>query len=205
MSGGGLVAKAHATLVAPRRLRQLRGHIEKLLPQGARVLDVGCGDGHLTKLISDARADLEVIGVEVFMREKLYAPVVPFDGRRLPFKDGEFTDGIIIDVLHHADDPKALLREMRRVCSRSLVIKDHLREGPLAYATLALMDLVGNPSHGVAMKRDYWRHQQWLEFFRGEGWRVEVWLEKLDLYGMPMDLICGRGLHFVCRLALNRP
>ena len=46
MSGGGLVAKAHATLVAPRRLRQLRGHIEKLLPQGARVLDVGCGNGY---------------------------------------------------------------------------------------------------------------------------------------------------------------
>lgn len=48
-----------------------------------------------------------------------------------------------------------------RVARRGVVIKDHLREGPLAGPTLRLMDWVGNRGHDVRLPYNYLSRRKW--------------------------------------------
>ena len=94
-----------------------------LLPgvEGARVLDAGCGAGHLAKELGDRGAT--VVGLDVshemltYARER--APDADFVratlGSDLPFGDGTF-DGVASSLaFHYVRDWETLFRDLRRV------------------------------------------------------------------------------------------
>src|SRR5258707_558642 len=108
----GLLARIHGGPVHGRRVQVLSRHLASLIPNHARVLDVGCGDGLLTSLIAQERPDLSVSGVDVLVREGTRIPVQAFDGRTLPYDAKAFDATLLIDVLHHTEDPMILLREV---------------------------------------------------------------------------------------------
>jgi SAM-dependent methyltransferase len=143
---------------------------------------------------------LQIHGVDVLVRKKTTIPVEPFDGHRLPFDDGSFDAVTFVDVLHHAVDPERLMVEASRVARRAVVIKDHLREGWLANATLRFMDRVGNCRHGVALPHNYWPRDFWQQAFQRRGLHVDYWTERMGLYPWPASWIFDRSLHFVARL-----
>lgn len=91
---------------------------------GARVIDVGCGEGGLAELL--AQAGLHVTGVEPDERlRRLFSErlrridpeseVVYGLADALPFADGELSSVLITEVLEHVPDPLAALTELRRV------------------------------------------------------------------------------------------
>jgi len=45
-----------------------------------------------------------------------------FDGRELPFADASFDIVLLLFVLHHAEDARAVLREATRVCRRHVIV-----------------------------------------------------------------------------------
>lgn len=195
-----LIGKVHGGYVHNRRVRVLCRHLSDLIPRGASVLDVGCGDGLLARLVMDQRRDVTITGVDVLVRPETHVPVQPFDGKRLPFDDRSFDAVAFVDVLHHTDDPTILLREAKRVARNCIVLKDHTRDGLLAGPTLRFMDHVGNARHGVALPYNYWPRQKWLDAFQQLGLRVETWRQRLGLYPPPASWLFGRGLHFAARL-----
>ena len=71
-----------------------------------------------------------------------------------------------VDVLHHTSDARILLREAARVSRCYIEIKDHLREGPFAKATLQAMDWIGNYGHDVVLPYNYLSEQEWREHFQ---------------------------------------
>jgi ubiquinone/menaquinone biosynthesis C-methylase UbiE len=75
-------------------------------------------------------------------------PVTAFDGEHLPFPDKSVDVVMFVYVLHHTNDPEVLLREAQRVALKAVVLKDHTRNGLLAYTTLRFMDWVGMPTMG---------------------------------------------------------
>src|SRR5690606_11978895 len=129
--------------------------------ESATVVDVGCGDGQLGALLQQARPDIALKGVDVLVRPNTFIPVSPFDGHRLPFDDDSVGAVLLVDVLHHCDDPTGLLRDCARVARDAIIIKDHLADGFLAVPTLRVMDFVGNAGHGVALPYNYWTREQW--------------------------------------------
>lgn len=193
----------HQNYIAPRRVKILAARVAPLLPEKARVLDVGCGDGEVSQAILGLRPDLYLEGAEVLLRGKPRIKVSAYDGHRLPFADKSFDAVMFVDVLHHTEDPAQLLREAGRVASKCVVIKDHTAEGLFAFATLRILDKVGNARHGVALPYNYWRRSQWAKELQQARLSPAVWNGRLGLYPWPASALFDRTLHFVTQLTVE--
>lgn len=97
------------------------------VPQGARVLDVGCGDGALLATLRDSRAvDARGIEIDAALVERCVArglSVVQGDADRdLTFyPDGAFDIAILSQTLQTAARPDHMLAELLRVGQRAFV------------------------------------------------------------------------------------
>ena len=98
------------------------------LPEGARVLDFGCGTGWLARVLATMGA--EVIATDVSsnvlelgrrflardpLADELRVEFRRFDGRRLPADDASMDRVVSFDAFHHVLDQAATLAEMARV------------------------------------------------------------------------------------------
>lgn len=191
----------HGRLIFGRRVRALAANIAEMIPDGAAtLLDVGCGDGTLARSIMQRRPGLAATGVEIRARPHTAIPVQEFDGRILPFADRSHEVVMLVDVLHHADEPTLLIREAGRVAAQAVIIKDHLTGAWLSHERLRLMDWVGNIGHGVPLRYAYWSPEQWRDAFRQAGLREDDRRERLGLYSPAIRWLFERRLHFVSRL-----
>jgi SAM-dependent methyltransferase len=193
------VGALHQRLVFPRRVRVLANHLSGLIPAGSRILDVGCGDGTIDSVILRQRGDVSIEGVDVLVRPQSQIPVRPFDGSTIPYPNKTFDIVMFVDVLHHTEDPRVLLREAARV-GKAILIKDHFRQGFLAGPTLRFMDWVGNAHHGVALPYNYWTKAQWTAAFEALHLHANAMNESLNLYPPPVSWLFDRSLHFVALL-----
>jgi SAM-dependent methyltransferase len=197
-----LIESIHGGYIHKRRISILSDWCSKLIPSNSKVLDVGCGDGQLARLIAYKRPDISIQGIDVRQRDNAVMLVDTFDGKSIPYGEGSFDVVMFVDVLHHAAQPVTLLREAVRVARRGIVIKDHLAEGSLASLTLRIMDWVGNARHGVALPYNYWSLAKWHRVFDKLELRINSWESNLKLYPVPADLILGRSLHFIALLGM---
>ena len=193
--------KVHGKAVFDRRIEVLTRTLADFIPQGARVLDIGCGSGTLAKRIMALRPDVRIEGIDVLVRPGTEIPVTEFDGDTIPWADGHFDIALFVDVLHHTEAPARLLAEAKRVSRGGIVIKDHFREGVLADATLRFMDWVGNAQHGVVLPYNYLSDPEWRSIWSKLGLKVERLTDRVGLYPAPFTWLFDRRLHFVARLA----
>ena len=195
----------HERLVFGRRVGILSDWFAKLVPKGARVLDVGCGDGLISSVLQSKRPDLLVRGIDVLARAQTHIPVELFDGSRIPFDDRSFDVVLFSDVLHHTDDPTILLREARRVTKDSVLIKDHNRNGIAAGLRLRFMDWVGNARFGVALPYNYWSRNQWQSAWSRVGLQPRQFITTVGLYSVPASWVFDAQLQFIALLAKIEP
>jgi SAM-dependent methyltransferase len=198
-----LAESVHDGYVVGRRVRVLANAVAGLIPPDARVLDIGCGDGLLGSVIISRRPDISMVGAEVLVRPKSWLPLRTFDGVTLPFDDGAVDVALLVDVVHHAENPTQLLLEAARVATTAVIIKDHYFRGLFAGPTLAFMDRVGNARHGVALPFHYWTPNEWHDAFTLMDATVHAESTRLGLYPVPAKWIFERSLHFVVLLGLG--
>src|ERR1044071_5905573 len=105
------------------RARWSARRIARWLTPSDRVLDIGAGDCHLDVLLN-RKVGCAVAAVDVANGNRTDLPLQLYDGRTLPYADGSFDAALLLFVLHHAEDPAALLRETMRVCRRIIVFED---------------------------------------------------------------------------------
>jgi len=95
------------------------------------VLDVGCGEGVLTRKWAERVAPGRVVGIDLDDPELhaqwkgRTAPNLEYrvmKAEHLPFGDGEFDMASAIEVLEHVPDPEHTLAEMARVASGHLLV-----------------------------------------------------------------------------------
>lgn len=129
------------------------------------VLDVGCGDGRIDSYLMQKNKKLHIRGIDILVRPKTYIEVTEYDGYHIPMADNEVDVVIIIDVLHHVDEPELLMKELVRVSSSTIIIKDHIRSNLLSYIKLRLMDYVGNAHYHVRLPYNYMTKKQWKQMF----------------------------------------
>jgi SAM-dependent methyltransferase len=195
-----MLGKVHDKLVFGRRVRTLATVIAERLPANARVLDVGCGSGDLAALIMRMRPDVTIEGIDVLVRPGTAIAVHEYDGEHIPFRDNMFDAAMVVDVLHHTDDPEAVLAEIARVAP-IVVVKDHLRDGLAAGATLRFMDWVGNAAHGVRLPYNYLSLREWKAMWGQLHLGTSKFVTRLALYPRPFSWLFDRKLHFVTILS----
>lgn len=198
-----LMDSIHGGYVFPRRVKILSQHLAKMAPREASILDVGCGDGLLDQLLLERRPDLSVRGIEVLIRKKTYRPIETYDGKTIPFPAKSFDAVMLVDVLHHTEDPLELLTQAAGVARKCVLLKDHTRNGLLAGPTLRFMDRVGNARHGIALPYNYWTYQQWMDACEKLRLKIAVWQPKVGLYPWWAGWAFDRTLQFMARLELN--
>jgi SAM-dependent methyltransferase len=192
---------AHNAVVFQRRIRVLAEHIANSLDDRGSVLDVGCGDGSIASAVMDRKPGLSFQGIDVMLRPHVSIPAQAYDGVTIPFEDKSFDWVTIVDVLHHTDDPAAVLGECVRVARHGVVIKDHLREGLAAQSTLRAMDWVGNRGHDVRLPYNYLSKAEWNGIFSRLDVQADQWNEDLNLYAIPFTFLFDRSLHFVAAVS----
>lgn len=100
--------------------------VADLIPHNVKLLDLGCGDGTLIKLLSLEKQS-RGLGLERDQNKIVECvangvPVVHGDlNRNLPFKDKSFDFVILSQTLQAVNHPDLLLREMNRIGKKVIV------------------------------------------------------------------------------------
>lgn len=184
----------------------LASMLSEFIPASVKLtgIDIGCGPGDLVSQLSLLRPDVTFTGVDVMERVpfniKERFAYQTYDGKRLPFADRSFSFSILVDVLHHSNEPKLLLAEAVRVSEQFVLIKDHVCNSKIDNLLLRLMDWVGNRSYGVNLPYYYFSDKEWNALFDELSLTIEEKINQLKLYNSIVSLIFNPKLHFIVKL-----
>jgi SAM-dependent methyltransferase len=193
----------HEAIHVPRGERIAHGMAE--LAEGARggaMLDIGCGNGLLARRIAEIAGADTVRGVDVMVRDDTSVPVAHYDGERLPFDDASYDLITICDVLHHAKDPLAVVKDAMRVLRPGgrIVIKDHFRLGTVSNAVLLAMDMLGNYSTGVLVRGTYLSPPEWVDLVASAGGRIDKLVWPFVVHSLPWRIVTRSEYQFLMRV-----
>lgn len=109
---------------------------------GLRVLDIGCGAGHLAVTVAGLPNVASVTGIDLSSElldaaranaqaANAHADFLQADGADLPFSEGTFDVVVSTLSLHHWENPEGVVREARRVLAPNgtLLLFDLRRDG----------------------------------------------------------------------------
>ena len=198
-----MLKQLHHTFIFRRRIKVLSGELSGFIgPCVKTILDIGSGDGAISKLIQDRNPGLKISGIDIMARPSSAIPFSLYDGKRIPFDDNSFDACMLIDVLHHINHINELLAEAKRVAVNFILIKDHVYRNRFDFNTLKLMDDLGNKPHGVGLEYNYLKEEEWATIFKEMGFQLVKMKTTIPLYPFPFSLIFGRRLHFICLLKI---
>ncbi|MEM2742063.1 MAG: class I SAM-dependent methyltransferase [Nitrososphaeria archaeon] len=125
------VWKSYA-LDAIKRGRLIREIVSEFIRiDGAKILDVGCGEGGISIALKEVA--LQVIGLDIdhlrvkrakvrSTEEGVDVDFIVADGLHMPFKERFFDIVILSDIMEHVPSPKDLIEESRRVLKTKGII-----------------------------------------------------------------------------------
>lgn len=194
----------HRTAITEPRAERMTAALARHVGRVDSLLDVGCGDGVIARAVGDAVGAKRVAGVDVVRRATTVIDVDLYDGTHLPFEDASFDAVTIVDVVHHCQDPLAVMREVVRVARRVVVVKDHFSFGPLTHKILYLMDRAGNERDAIECPSHYLEPRQWVDLFATAGAKLDALEWPMTVHSLPWRLVAWSELQFVAKLSPAR-
>jgi ubiquinone/menaquinone biosynthesis C-methylase UbiE len=166
----GLMTALELRAADPQQRAMLHTYLTDMaLSQGARVLEVGCGTGAVTRVLATWPGVGETIGADpspVFVAKARELAeglsTLSFqeaDGRSLPFADNGFDAVVFHTTLCHVPEPEVMLHGAVRILRPGGCLA--VFEGDYATGTLATK--AGDPLEACAEAfREYFVHDPWL-------------------------------------------
>ncbi len=154
-----------------RRAENLVSIFREFIPRRARVLDVGGAWGFYVEPLK------RFLGCEVTVldvREPSFrkAPVVVYEGEKMPFPDRSFDVTLLITMLHHVPSPQRVLAEAKRVTRGVVIVVEDLYRHWAGRVWTVLRDsfynfeFFGHPRH-------FMKKEEWIRCFEDLGFQVE--------------------------------
>ncbi len=167
--------------VVRRLMASFHGSLDELWARAApdSVLDVGCGEGVLTREWAERLGERRIVGIDLDdpklraeweRRSRGNLEYRAAEATSLPFADDEFDLATAIEVLEHVPEPEATVAEMARVARRHLLVsvpREPLWRG-LNMARGAYVRSLGNTPGHV----NHWSKRSFLAMLARHG-RVE--------------------------------
>lgn len=196
-----ITEKFHQKFIYNGRMTQLHHHLSEIIKKFhcKEILDIGAGDGKIDSMLQESTG-VNISGVDIFVRDKTYIPVQKYDGKHLDISDHGIDTIMLIDVLHHTDNPNDVFKEAVRVADRYIIIKDHFKHGFVSYIKLRMMDFVGNKPYGVSLPYHYLTPKQWRQLFRKNNLEMVYMKSNLCLYKGIFNFLFDSNLHFIAVL-----
>lgn len=149
---------------------------------GDKVLDIGSGDGKVAAQIAE-QLQKGVMLCDIVDYNKTELPLTLYDGKRLPFADQAFDSTLLSVVLHHSNDPLAVLDEAFRVTSKRIIIIEsvYFNEGHRLLNGLldwAYNRLLNDPT--IPVPWNFLRPAGWVQELEKRGGKI-VHMEHLGL------------------------
>ncbi len=158
----GIVRRfAHSALEA--RAEKIVRLFENQIPRKSRILDLGGGWGFYAEPLKTRGHEPLVLDVVSPGYQK--APVVLYDGFKIPFPDQSFDVAILITMLHHVPDPQALFKEVRRVTRQKVVVVEDLYHHAVGRFWTICRDRLLNMEF-TAHPHQFRKDGDWREFFK---------------------------------------
>lgn len=125
------------TFDAKRKLRWMENYLKYL----DRHIEIGSGPGSVLSVMR--KRNYYVDGLDIGdngYREDL-RPIV-YDGETMPFPKKSYDTALLLTVLHHTQDPDAILREASRIAQKIVIIEDVYDNRLMEYLTKAFDSLM---------------------------------------------------------------
>ncbi|MBI4115011.1 MAG: class I SAM-dependent methyltransferase [Candidatus Omnitrophica bacterium] len=155
-----------------RRAKGFVSIFEEFIPESAEVLDIGGGWGFYVEPLKHSRG-CEVTVLDVVEPKFRKAPVVTYEGGRIPFPDKSFDVSLLITVLHHTASPEEVLAEAKRVARKFVIVVEDLYRGAWGRLWTILRDSfytfewIGHP-------RNFRKKEEWRQCFERLGFELEA-------------------------------
>lgn len=155
---------------AEQKWRRIAPHVPCLRP-GARILDLGSGEGYVGEVAAQSRG-VAVSSADVVEYGSSRRQVDLYNGETLPYSDGQFDATIVVYVLHHAERPAAVIKEAIRVTSGVVVVLETVWVASWQKPWLERLDrLVNRLRSGAAIDEgplDIRSDEEWRRLFEQE-------------------------------------
>ncbi|MDP6670773.1 MAG: class I SAM-dependent methyltransferase, partial [archaeon] len=101
---------------------QQRRIVKKITFSGKSLLDMGCGSGDYLKIFAESLGKENLAGLDIFKAEIPGIKTFKGTGEKLLFDSNSFDVVFEKDTLHHIEDKKKAISEMKRVARKQVVL-----------------------------------------------------------------------------------
>ncbi|RKY64421.1 MAG: hypothetical protein DRQ02_11485 [Candidatus Latescibacterota bacterium] len=139
-----------------KRLERVKiSYFSRFMKDNAMVLDVGCGDGHISSMLKER---YEVIGIDSRDRRKRRDfEFIKMDAFHMAFKDNTFDAVILSDILEHVENAENLIKEAARVLKDGgVILFSTVNRNIFYYPFLKMLDLIfSRGGYGAWERHEY--------------------------------------------------
>ncbi len=132
-----------ASKILEKRIKNIVDQIDEFIKTEDKVLDIGSGGGWIAKEIKD-RKNGEVVLLDVFDFNQTDLKIIIYDGKKIPFPDNSFDVVTVIFVLHHIENQKEVLKEIKRVAKNKIIIIEDTYNSYFGKMILCIWDVFSN-------------------------------------------------------------
>ncbi len=97
------------------------------------LLEIGCGDGFFTYYLKKFYHTVALDFSEYMLKRNSCRFKVCASADKLPFNDSYFDITFCSNLMHHLDDPRNAIKEMKRVSRKYIILSEPNRNNPLMF------------------------------------------------------------------------